>query len=73
MQDLFGVRPERVRVIHNGIDPDEYRIRDDPATLRRLGVDPDVPIVLFVGRITRQKGILHLVRAIPRLARELDL
>jgi starch synthase len=67
VQELFGVRPERVRVIHNGIDPDEYQIRDDPATLRRLGVDPDIPIVLFVGRITRQKGILHLVRAIPRL------
>ncbi|HEU4563078.1 MAG TPA: glycogen synthase [Gemmatimonadaceae bacterium] len=65
---LYGVPPERVRVIHNGIDPDEYRPREDPDTLRRLGVDPDVPIILFVGRITRQKGILHLVRAIPYLA-----
>jgi glycogen synthase len=64
VQQLYGVRPERVRVIHNGIDPEEYRPRPAPATLRRLGVDPDLPIVLFVGRITRQKGILHLVRAI---------
>jgi alpha-maltose-1-phosphate synthase len=67
VQELYGVEPERVRVIHNGIDPDEYRPTADPAALRRLGVDPEVPIVLFVGRITRQKGILHLVRAIRHL------
>ncbi len=67
VQSLYGVEPDRVRVIHNGIDPDEYRPRPDPALLRRLGVDPDLPMVLFVGRITRQKGILHLVRAIPFL------
>ena len=68
VERLYGVAPARVRVIHNGIDPDEYRPRPDAATLRRLGVDPDVPIVLFVGRITRQKGILHLVRAVRHLA-----
>jgi alpha-maltose-1-phosphate synthase len=67
VEALYGVDPERVRVIHNGIDPDEYRAREDPERLRRLGVDPGVPIVLFVGRITRQKGILHLVRAIRHL------
>jgi glycogen synthase len=67
VQTLYGVPPERVRVIHNGIDPDEYRPRHAPATLRRLGIDPEIPIVLFVGRITRQKGILHLVRAIRYL------
>lgn len=69
VEALYGVAPERVRVIHNGIDPDEYRPTSSPDTLRRLGVDPDVPYVLFVGRITRQKGILHLVRAI----RDLDV
>lgn len=67
VQTLYGVPAERVRVIHNGIDPEEYRPRPTPGTLRRLGVDPDVPIILFVGRITRQKGILHLVRAIRYL------
>ena len=67
VQTLYGVAPERVRVIHNGIDPDEYRPRHAPTTLRGLGVDPDVPIVLFVGRVTRQKGILHLVRAIRHI------
>ncbi|MGI8497444.1 MAG: glycogen synthase [Gemmatimonadaceae bacterium] len=67
VQSLYGVPPERVRVIHNGIDPDEFRPRPDLSALRRLGVSPDSPIVLFVGRIARQKGILHLVRAIPAL------
>jgi starch synthase len=67
VQSLYGVAPDRVRVIHNGIDPDEYRPKRDPATLERLGVDVEIPIVLFVGRITRQKGILHLVRAIRYL------
>ncbi len=67
VESLYGVAPERVRVIHNGIDPDEYRPTEAPDTLRRLGVDPDVPFVLFVGRITRQKGILHLVRALRHL------
>jgi alpha-maltose-1-phosphate synthase len=65
VQELYGVAPERVRVIHNGIDPAEYRKRVSEEVLRRLGVDPEIPIVLFVGRITRQKGILHLVRSIP--------
>ncbi len=67
VEALYGVAPDRVHVIHNGIDPDEYRPRLAPDTLRKLGVDPDVPFVLFVGRITRQKGILHLVRAIRHL------
>ena len=64
---LFDVPAERVHVIHNGIDPDFYRA--DPATdaLERHGIDPSVPYVLFVGRVTRQKGIVHLVRAIRHL------
>jgi glycogen synthase len=64
---LFDIRPERVHVIHNGIDSDFYH--PDPGTdaLERHGVDPSVPYVLFVGRITRQKGIVHLVRAIRHL------
>jgi starch synthase len=64
---LFNVAPERVHVIHNGIDTELYY--PDPATdaLERYGIDPSVPYVLFVGRITRQKGIIHLVRAISHL------
>ena len=67
VERLYDVAPDRVRVIHNGIDPDEYRPVEAPDRLRALGVDPDLPIVLFVGRVTRQKGILHLVRAIRHL------
>ena len=55
----FNVRPERVRVIHNGIDLNEYRKTEKNDALLRYGVDPNRPYVLFVGRITRQKGILH--------------
>jgi glycogen synthase len=64
---LFDVPPERVHVIHNGIDPDFYA--PDPATdaLERYGVDPSLPYILFVGRVTRQKGIVHLVRALRHL------
>jgi glycogen synthase len=64
---LFQVDQERVHVIHNGIDADFYT--PDPATdaLERYGVDPSVPYVLFVGRVTRQKGIVHLVRALRHL------
>ena len=54
---------ERVHVIHNGIDPDEYRPARDDALLRRHGVDPDRPYALFVGRITRQKGVAQLLHA----------
>lgn len=64
---LFQVQPERVHVIHNGIDLDQYRRTAAVDALRRWGVDPARPFVLFVGRITRQKGIIHLVRAIPHL------
>ena len=64
VQMLYGVAPQRVRVIHNGIDLQQYRPQPDPAVLDAHGVRPDVPYVLFVGRITRQKGIIHLVNAI---------
>jgi starch synthase len=61
---LFNVNPHRVHVIHNGIDPDEYKPVQRPDILAKHGINPAEPFVLFVGRITRQKGIVHLVRAI---------
>ncbi|MEO8075857.1 MAG: glycogen synthase [Acidobacteriota bacterium] len=64
VRELYGVEPDKVRVIHNGIDLQQYRPTHDPATLVQYGIDPDVPYVLFVGRITRQKGIIHLVNAV---------
>lgn len=57
------VDPSKVRVVHNGIDADFYRPDLDTDVLHRLGVDPDRPSVAFVGRITRQKGVPHLLRA----------
>jgi len=65
IERLFDVDPARVHVIHNGIDLDEYRRVDATEALVRDGIDPKNPYLLFVGRITRQKGIIHLVRAIP--------
>jgi starch synthase len=62
------VDPARVRVIGNGIDTAAYRPVRDTEVLRRHGVDPDRPIVLFVGRITRQKGLVHLLDAAPAIA-----
>lgn len=70
---LFDVPAERVHVIHNGIDLEQYC--HDPATdvLVRYGVDPQRPYVLFVGRITRQKGIIHLVNAIRYIDKGLQV
>ena len=64
VERLFDVDSARVRVIHNGIDLEEYRKVDSTAALVRFGIDVATPYLLFVGRITRQKGIIHLVRAI---------
>ncbi len=65
---LFDVAPEKVAVIHNGIKIDEYQPTADTSALEKHGVDPRKPFVLFVGRITRQKGIIHLVNAIPHIS-----
>jgi glycogen synthase len=72
VQQLYGVPRERVHVVPNGIDPDEYQARPDPELLRRHGIDPERPFLLFVGRITRQKGIIHLVDALARLGSDVQ-
>lgn len=64
------VNPDRIHVIYNGIDLDEYQKTTDTTALTDYGVDPAVPYVLFVGRITRQKGVTHLVDAIRYLPPE---
>jgi glycogen synthase len=71
--DHFSVDPGRVHVIHNGIDLDEYRKATATDALVARGIDPERPYVLFVGRITRQKGIIHLVNAIPEIDPSLQI
>ena len=69
IERLFNVDPARVHVIHNGIDLDQYRKVDSTDALKRYGIDPNEPYLLFVGRITRQKGFRHLLRAIEFMDR----
>ena len=63
----FSLSKEKISVIHNGIDLTEYQKQTSTDALHRYGIDPSIPYVLFVGRITRQKGIIHLVQAIKHL------
>jgi len=65
IERLFQIDSSRLHVIYNGIDLEEYRPTERTDALMRYGIDPTRPYLLFVGRITRQKGIVHLVRAIP--------
>jgi len=62
-----AVEPDRVHVIHNGIDPEIYRPQPSPETLRRFGIDPTRPFAFFNGRITRQKGLSLLLAATLKL------
>jgi glycogen synthase len=68
-----GVNPDKVHVIHNGIDLQQYRKDPNVDALVKRGVDPERPFVLFVGRVTRQKGIIHLVNAIPQIDPEIQV
>jgi glycogen synthase len=70
---LFNVQPQKVHVIHNGIDLDEYRRGSSTDALSKHGIDPERPYVLFVGRITRQKGIIHLAEAIRHMDRNFQV
>ena len=70
---LFNVEPTKVVVIPNGIDTDEYRPTHDPDAITQLGIDPNRPYVLFVGRMTRQKGLYYLLQAIPHLNPKLQV
>src|ERR671937_3097353 len=67
----FDVDPARVVVIHNGIDPERFRYTEARDALVRRGVRE--PYVLFVGRITDQKGIFHLLEAASRLPRDVQV
>ncbi|SFL27208.1 glycogen synthase [Geodermatophilus ruber] len=76
-EDVLAVYPEldpaRVHVVHNGVDAEAYRPVHAPDVVRGLGVDPDRPYALFVGRIARQKGLPHLLAAAEQLPADAGL
>ncbi|KAA9110830.1 glycogen synthase [Microbacterium rhizomatis] len=65
--------PADVRVIYNGIDVEEWHPVEDAAVLAEYGIDPDRPSVVFVGRITRQKGLPYLLRAVAELPADVQV
>ncbi len=68
-----GIDPARTHVVHNGIDTDDWQPVHDPRRVQELGVDPNRPSVIFVGRITRQKGLPLFLRAAAQLPPEVQL
>lgn len=68
-----AIDPAKVRVVHNGIDLERWYPVDEPEIVQGFGVDPTRPSVIFVGRITRQKGLPYLLAAARRLAPEVQL
>ncbi|NNK87760.1 MAG: glycogen synthase [Flavobacteriaceae bacterium] len=73
VKQFFDVDESKIEVIYNGIDLEQYVKTDDSSALDTYGIDPSKPIVLFVGRITRQKGIIHLVNAIKHLDHDVQV
>jgi glycogen synthase len=70
---IYRPDPEKVRVIHNGIDAGRYRKTLNPELIASCGINPLKSYVLFVGRITRQKGIIHLVRALSHIEKGVQI
>ncbi len=68
-----AIDPARVRVVHNGIDLERWYPVDEPDVVREFGVDTTRPSVIFVGRITRQKGLPYLLAAMRLLPPEVQL
>ncbi|WP_159801288.1 glycogen synthase [Arthrobacter zhaoguopingii] len=68
-----AVDPAKVHVVHNGIDVSEWVRDEDDDAVRALGIDPDRPSVVFVGRNTRQKGVPYLLRAAAQLPADVQL
>jgi starch synthase len=73
LQAYPDVDAGKVHVVHNGIDTETWSHVDDPDRVRAQGVDPDRPSVVFVGRITRQKGLPYFLRACRELPRDVQL
>jgi glycogen synthase len=71
--DCYPVDEEKLTVIYNGVDVDVFRRSDPEPVLRKYKIPTDKPYLLFVGRITRQKGVLHLVHALRHVVPELQV
>ena len=69
----FNVDANKIKVIYNGINLSEYIVTSETSTLEKFNIDQSKPFVLFVGRITRQKGIIHLVNAIKYIDPETQI
>jgi len=69
----FNVDKNKVKVVYNGINLKEYVVTKDTSTLEAYNIDKNKPYVLFVGRITRQKGIIHLVNAIKYIDKDTQI
>lgn len=65
--------PEKVTVVHNGIDLSAFKSASNPELVRALGVEPDQRSVIFVGRITQQKGLPYLIKAARELPEDVQL
>lgn len=70
---LFDIEESRIRIIANGIDTEEYKPAVDAEVLARFGIDGNSPYVLFVGRMTRQKGLYYLLRAVDDIDPNLQI
>ncbi len=73
LESYPNVNPDKVVVVHNGIDTQLYQPDENTDLIESVGIDPSRPYVLFVGRITRQKGIAHLLRAAAQMDPDIPL
>lgn len=71
--EYFNVDEHKIEVVYNGIDLKEYVVVEETTVLKQYGIDLNKPYVLFVGRITRQKGIIHLVNAIKYIDKDTQI
>ncbi len=71
--DVYGIDPSRVHVIYNGVNLDVFKPTDPGPALEKYQISGQQPYLLFVGRITRQKGVIHLVRALDHVERNVQV
>lgn len=69
----YDIPASKIKIIPNGIDTDEYQYTSSTSLIKKYGIDLTKPYVLFVGRITRQKGIIHLVNAIKHIDKDIQV